>query len=160
MSLDDLGNIGEVIGAIAVVVSLLYLASQIRSNTRAVRASAVDSSISHSMGVRQSIFESGELARIYREGSQDPLALSEQDIFRFRLMCHNMLLSHWNIFSQTQFANLSTETWSSQIPVVRRMLSSEGGKWFWENYHHEFESGFQEEVARLLAESPGNNVTG
>jgi hypothetical protein len=80
------------------------------------------------MGVRLSIFESDDLTRIYRKGSRDPLALSEQDLFRFRLMCHNMLLSHWNIFSQAQVANLSTETWRSQIPVVHRMLSTQGGK--------------------------------
>ena len=34
MSLADLGNIGEFVGAIAVVASLVYLALQIRQNTR------------------------------------------------------------------------------------------------------------------------------
>lgn len=154
MSLEDWGNIGEVIGAIAVVVSLLYLAWQIRQNTEAVRASAVDSSISHSMGVRQSVSESPELTRIYHEGSQDPHSLSEQELFRYRLLCHNMLLSHWNIFAQSRFAGLTTETWSSQRPVVKRMLSSEGGRWFWENYRAEFEPIFQEEVDLILGESP------
>ena len=38
MLLDDLGNVGEFLGSIAVVVSLLYLAVQIRQNTRSVRA--------------------------------------------------------------------------------------------------------------------------
>ena len=154
MSLEDWGNISEVIGAFAVIVSLLYLAWQIRQNTEAVRASAVDSSISHSMGVRQSIFESQELTRIYHEGSQDPSSLAEQDLLRFRLLCHNMLLSHWNIFAQSKFAGLTTETWSSQRPVVRRMLSSEGGRWFWANYRQEFEPSFQLEVDQIIGESP------
>ena len=39
MSLEDLGNLGEFVGAIGVVVSLVYLAYQIRQNTAAVRAS-------------------------------------------------------------------------------------------------------------------------
>ena len=35
MNLGDLANLGQVIGAIAVVVSLFYVAHQIRQNTRA-----------------------------------------------------------------------------------------------------------------------------
>jgi hypothetical protein len=155
VSLDDLGNIGEMIGAVAVILSLLYLAFQIQQNTKAVRASAVDSSISHSMGVRQSLFESTELTRIYREGGEDPSALSEDDLIRYRLLVHNMLLSHWNIFAQARFADLSMETWTSQIPVVKRILSSAGGQWFWDNYRNEFETSFQDEVARIMKPDAG-----
>ena len=34
MTLQDLGNLGEFISAVAVVVSLVYVAYQIRQNTR------------------------------------------------------------------------------------------------------------------------------
>ncbi len=34
MSLEDLGNLGEFLGSIGVIVSLIYLALQIRQNTR------------------------------------------------------------------------------------------------------------------------------
>jgi hypothetical protein len=37
--LRDLADLAELIGAVAVVLSLLYLAAQIRQNTRAVRGS-------------------------------------------------------------------------------------------------------------------------
>ena len=40
LSLEDLGNIGEFVSAVAVVVSLLYLAMQIRQNTKSVQTSA------------------------------------------------------------------------------------------------------------------------
>lgn len=40
MNWDAIGAIGESIGAVAVVVSILYLSIQIRSNTRATKASA------------------------------------------------------------------------------------------------------------------------
>jgi hypothetical protein len=40
MTLEDLGNIGEFVAAIGVIVSLVYLATQIRQNTKAVRSSA------------------------------------------------------------------------------------------------------------------------
>jgi hypothetical protein len=152
VSLDDLGNIGEAIGAVAVVVSLVYLASQIRQNTRAVRATAVDSSIGHSMDVRKSLYESDALARIYTAGSNDPETLSAEDLVRFRMFYHNVLLSLSNIYSQTSLAGLPVETWSAQIPLLQRVLSTAGGKWFWTNYRHEFEPSFRDEVARISAD--------
>ena len=38
MNLNDLANLGQIIGAIAVVVSLIYVALQIRQNTNAIRS--------------------------------------------------------------------------------------------------------------------------
>ena len=40
MNVQDWGAIGEVVSAVAVVVSIVYLSIQIRSNTRATKASA------------------------------------------------------------------------------------------------------------------------
>ncbi len=40
MTLQDLGNIGEFVGALGVVASLIYLALQIRQNTRQLRNNA------------------------------------------------------------------------------------------------------------------------
>jgi hypothetical protein len=40
MTLQDLANLGEVIGAIAVIATLIYFTFEIRQNTRAVRRAA------------------------------------------------------------------------------------------------------------------------
>jgi len=101
------------------------------------------------MNVRRSLYENESLTRIYTLGSIDPETLSDEDRVRFRLLYHNILLSLWNIFSQTRLAGLPAETWSAQIPLLARVLSTEGGKWFWGNYSHEFEQSFQQEVARV-----------
>jgi hypothetical protein len=41
MTLSELSDIGEIVGGVAVVASLVYLALQIRQNTRAVRGSTL-----------------------------------------------------------------------------------------------------------------------
>ena len=43
MNWDAIGAVGELIGAIAVVITLVYLAIQIRQNTKTVRASTYQS---------------------------------------------------------------------------------------------------------------------
>ncbi len=47
MNLSDLANLGQVIGAVAVVISLIYVALQIRQNTNAVRAATAQSVHEH-----------------------------------------------------------------------------------------------------------------
>ena len=42
-TLQDLGSLGEFVGAIGVVVSLVYLAQQMRQNTTSVRAASFNS---------------------------------------------------------------------------------------------------------------------
>ena len=47
MTLNDLANLGQVIGALAVVVSLFDVASQIRQNTNAVRSATAQTVHEH-----------------------------------------------------------------------------------------------------------------
>ena len=47
MNLNDLANLGQIIGAIAVVISLIYVALSIRQNTNAVRAATAQSLHEH-----------------------------------------------------------------------------------------------------------------
>ena len=53
MNWEALGAIGEIVGAVAVIATLGYLAVQIRQNTRSVRAATLQS----------------VLARVYRAGA-------------------------------------------------------------------------------------------
>ena len=159
LSWQDLGSIGELISAIAVVVSLVYLAfqirqntSQINQNTKAAQATAFDSSITNAMVARQAIFENEDVARIFHQGSIDPKALSEEELLRYRLIIHNVLWSIWNVQSQAQVGGVSAETWQAQIAILRRLFSSEGARWFWVNYSEEFGLSFQQEVAMILSE--------
>jgi hypothetical protein len=167
LSWQDLGSLGELVSA--VVISLVYLVFQIRQNTgqinqntKAVRAAAIDSSVGHIMNVRQAIFESEAVAHIFHAGGSDPSSLSEEELVRYRLMTHNVIWSIWNIFSQSRYAELPTEIWTSQIPLLARLLSSAGGEWFWTNYGHELEQPFQDEVRRFLegAASQGSSTGG
>ena len=47
MNLNDLANLGQIIGAVAVVVSLIYVALQIRQNTNAIRSAAAQTVHEH-----------------------------------------------------------------------------------------------------------------
>jgi len=158
LSWQDLGSIGELISAVAVVVSLVYLAfqirqntSQIEQNTKAAQAAAFDSSIAHTMVARQAIFENEDVARIYHDGSIDPDSLSDHDRTRYRLVVHNVLWSIWNLQSQAQVGGVAMETWEAQLMILKRFMASKGARWFWSKYRGEFGESFQKEIAGILS---------
>jgi hypothetical protein len=147
---EAIGAIGEVIGALAVFCTLVYLASQIKQNTRAVQSSALDSTINIINTVRQSIYENDDVAQVYIKGLSSPDELSDLERVKFRLLLHNQLLSQSHIFAQTKFSNLLTSEWSAQKAILKRVLNSPGGQWFWENFECEFDQDFGTEINKIM----------
>jgi hypothetical protein len=150
MDWNALGAIGEIIGALAVFLTLGYLAVQIRQNTKAVRASALDSSVNAVNNVRVAIFQSSEVTALYQEGLVNPEELGDGERERFRLLMHTIIWSVWNIYAQTEYGGLSSSTWAAQLPFLNRVMNTRGGIWFWDKYQMEFEESFRKEVGRVM----------
>ncbi len=74
---------GEFIGGIAVVVSLIYLAGQIRQNSNLLEAAAEDSRMQTFNASTALIVGDPEIARIFWDGIEDREALSKADQRRF-----------------------------------------------------------------------------
>ena len=89
---------GEFLGGIAVVVSLIYLAGQIRQNSRLLRASSASTTQQAESLLSSLVVQDSELARIFWEGMADRAALSEADRRRFDplLGIHVIFISYCN----------------------------------------------------------------
>jgi len=74
---------GEVAGAIAVVVSLLYLSAQVRQGNRVARAAAQESLVNSFRNFQQPVASDAELYRIFDQGVDDFELLDDLDRGRF-----------------------------------------------------------------------------
>jgi len=79
MDITTLAAWGEFVGGIAVVVSLIYLASQIRQNSKLLRASATSTTAQLHMASNEMIAQDPEVSRLFFEGAADLDSLSEAD---------------------------------------------------------------------------------
>ena len=163
-TIQDLGAVGEFIGAIGVVITLVYLAHQIRQNTSQLKqnsltakAAAVNASNIALRETRQSIFESAEMPEIFLRGNENPKELSEMAMLRYRLVMQNVTEVMVDIYTQTLMTGFSPETWATQgVTLVERVLGCPGGQWFWEEYAGNYPPTFRTEVDRILSDlSPG-----
>lgn len=149
MNWEAIGAIGETLGAIGVIVTLVYLASQLRQNTNALRAASIDSTIKLGNDVRQSMYGDPDMTAIYFNGLTDVDSLTELERERFRLIMTNSLWALWNAYAQSLLGG--RQSWAAQKYILRRVLTQPGGAWFWDTYRGEFDHDFQLEVDRVLA---------
>jgi hypothetical protein len=83
MDITTLAAWGEFLGGIAVVVSLVYLASQIRQNSKLLRASTASATTQTVFSGGAMMVQDPEVARIYWAGIEDRDSLQEGDRQRF-----------------------------------------------------------------------------
>src|SRR5262245_48135265 len=98
MTLQDLGNIGDFVGAVAVLLSLIYLAVQVRHNTRGLEQNAelmrlsFEQSIRHeAVQFRSAISGNADLARIWSRGLAGTSDFDPSESVRFELLMVNVV---------------------------------------------------------------------
>jgi hypothetical protein len=148
MNWDAVGALAELVGAGAVVLTLIYLSIQLRHNTQAVRNESERGVLEDANTWMYKIIENPELAELYRKGMRGE-ELSSNDRLRYRLLM-GTLLSHWNhAFKVGAFDIVQ----NAEIPSV---LSKIGGAEYWkqsvENGDMSYDEGFVAYMNDLLKE--------
>ncbi len=126
MTLQDLGNVGEFVAAIGVVVSLIYLAFQIRQNTGSIRASTEMTAMTAWNQVNAQLSGSADLAELLSRGSLDLESLDRGERTRF----HSVMMSLFNIletfYRQYHAGALEADVWNGWEEFLRQTLRDPG----------------------------------
>jgi hypothetical protein len=131
VSLSDLANIGEFVGGIAVIATLVYLAIQIRQNTRSVRSATFQSVVDSFTDYTFELSKNAELTRLYLHGLNEPDQLSEQDSRRFHFLMLTIIRRFESAFQQQSSMMLTPSQWSGFRGSAAGVLSSPGGSKWW-----------------------------
>ncbi len=83
MNWDAIGAIAELLGAVGVIASLVYLAGQIRQNTRATRGATYQDLVGLFHQGQVNVANDAEVSELLRIGMQDSSQLNEADGYRF-----------------------------------------------------------------------------
>jgi hypothetical protein len=144
-----LGNYGEFLGAIAVVVTLGYLAAQIRQNTRSVRASSFQSGVDGINLLNNLLAQDESLARIFRTGNERLGSLTEDERVRYGFL----YLSAFRSFESMYFHYLhgtGTELWGTHKEHISVLLTNPGVQEWWKNNPLTFTPEFSQFVEQRL----------
>ena len=97
MSIQEWGAIGEIVGGIAVVASLVYLAMQIRQNTRqlsmtvkATELAAFERNVEAGNRIREMLITNPDVAELFARGLKSYERLAASDKLRFDMVIRNV----------------------------------------------------------------------
>lgn len=155
MNWDAIGAVGEIIGAIAVVVSLAYLGVQIRIQNRESRIASVHE-VLEGFRTEISAFRNAELAELLAKGAKDFEVLSETEKIQFIAMIQGPFRFWEEAYHHYREHRLSPEMWNGIHAQMRDFSSTPGSRKVWALRRHTFSEEFRTYVDNI---EPGSYRT-
>lgn len=134
ITLQDLGNLGEFLGALGVIISLVYLAKQMQQNTTSVRAASFNSMVQNSIRLLEHAFIDSEFASFLHRVEENPSTLTPEEKVRWDAYMTAVYRHFGNLVYQFRVGALDREMWESYERTLDFHLRMPSWRtWFEEN---------------------------
>ena len=130
--LDTLGNLGDFIGGIAVVVTLAYLAYQMRRSTETVRANSVRELTESILSATAALVES-ENAEIYLRGARSYSSLTSEEKFRFGMLLGLFVARFETVLEYQERGMVNDAYVVFQSDAIRLIFGNPGVREWWKS---------------------------
>lgn len=134
--------------SVAVIVSVIYVAIQIKLNTKAVRSATYQNIISNIAAIEARISEDKELARVFRVGRRGE-RLEPDEQLRFNELMSSFFNFHENLHYQYRQHLLDEDLWKGWNENLSLYLSRPGCRAWWDGTAHLYSKNFREYVDSL-----------
>ena len=165
MNLDILGNLGEFIGAVGVVASLLLVARRMRlgieqtqRNTKSVRAATFNSMVENSIRLLEHVFRDPELADFLARAADNPDGLTAGERLRWNSYMTAIFRHMGNLVYQQETGAMEDKMWESYRRSFKEHLLSEGWVAWYLDHSHLFDERLADAVHAILEELASEGV--
>ena len=152
MSISEIGSIGELLGAVATGVTLVYVASQIRGKTSWTKRHAWVNTIDRIVDWGAKLNANTELHEIYREGKAGFADFDDEKKHRYHLVLAEILVACEAVHEHSKTRSIKSESIDAIDKRILRELDGAGAlTWCRELGRDFFAIDFVEDVEKLLA---------
>ncbi|HVU22405.1 MAG TPA: hypothetical protein VHE09_16865 [Rhizomicrobium sp.] len=158
MSLSDLAAIGSFVSGIAVVVSFVFLALQIRQSNRNQKSLMQQGRTTRNVEILLHIADPF-VSEMMLEAHADIRAMDPKKIWAFYGVAAAVFWTYEDSFLQFQRGMLDRESWSSDATTIKRLLASPAYRVAWKMAREGISGGYREyvdSVMRDVANAPRN----
>ena len=129
--LEVLGNLGEFIGGVAVIVTIIYLAIQVRGNTSALRTRSRQDIVESFRTFYRPLFDNPELSQVYLGGLRKYPDLPQPSRLQFASYMNDHVLHFQGAFALYESGALDGETYRAYLDYLAAHLATPGGSAYW-----------------------------
>ncbi len=156
MDLQSLANLGEVVGAVAVVASLLYLAVQVRQSTKAQQTENYARAVDRISSMQATLSQDSEVSRIFATGVEDASNLTALEKIRFTWFLYEMFDAFEFMFHTYRSGEMPEEVWQRWALTVAFWMNFPGVLTWWENRPVDLTESFTLHVKSIIQDNPTN----
>ncbi len=157
MKLKQWASVAEIIGAVAVVVSLVYVGIQVHDSAGAVRSAAANDTNAALQAWYMEVGSDRETSSLIWRGLMSEEALPDEEEFQYLMMTHAVFLSFQNSYLLAQEGTIDQELLGSLHTTIGNINQLPGMQRYWRQRRSYLHAGFAEWVDRLSAE--GSDIT-
>ena len=150
MNWEIVGSTGEWAGAIAVVVTLFYLARQIRQNTHATRATSHHAITDALNELNFTLATNDSAAQIWQSGMKDRGALNDLQRDQYDALVRAYLHVCDTMYYQAQVGAGDHGLWQAEQRYVAITLTTKGGSEWWQENHQSISADFRNAVEAII----------
>lgn len=152
MNWSAVNALAQVVAAVGVILTLVYLAMQIRQNTRAIRRSAYQELLNYITNVNLMLTGDRELCVLSIKARAGLGELDEADQMRLLVWFGTVFRHYQNAFNLYREGVITFEQWESMSTPLTRHLQTQGGRDMWDVVRSGFLPAFQDMVDGRLNE--------
>ena len=153
MNWEALGSIAEVTGAAGVIVSLIYLAAQIRDQNRESRSATTNALTQQWSLVMSGVSTSETLGDIYIRGLDNFDELTPGEKMRFTAFLSQMTQITESLQNHYFEGKLDPDLWRGYDARMKDVFSQPGVKSWWGTRRHHFSEKAQRYLDAIVTES-------
>jgi len=155
MSFEQISYLAQIVASVAVVASLIFVALQIKQNTRALQRNEHNSTMEQWTVIRQAIAQNREIAELMTAGLQGERAMDAADQLRLEQMLQENAWAAFHIWDRTQRGIFPKGTFEATGgALLGTLLRTLGGESWWRKAKHiGFHPGFVLDVDAMLAKT-------
>ena len=146
MNWDAMGAIAEVLGAIGVIGTLMYLAVELRKSTTATRQQSYHSIVTRRTEIFDGIVRDRKLMDIWMTGFSGG-DLDELDSNRFFYQTTNYMSHFQDVYMQFRAGTVESKVWEAERRMLGASLPQPGFLSWWQEAEQYFMPEFVEAVA-------------
>lgn len=156
MDLQALANLGELFGGIAVIVSLVYLAFQVRQNTLSLRTENYGRALDRIASIQGELARNAAVSRTFAKGVADVSSLTPSERIQFTWELYEAFGAFEFMFHAAQNRALPDEIWTRWSATVAWWLSFPGVQRWWEHRPAPFTASFTAYVEEIRRRNPAD----
>jgi hypothetical protein len=157
VTLNELGSLGEFISGIAVVVTLIYLAVQIRHNTRAVRSSMHHAMIESTLRIAESVSDTADVGRIVLKADEDFDNLTKEERIRFEAYAERVFNNFESVFYSYRNSMIEEDLWESWESSYLADVSRSAMRRYWQEERPQHLRDFMDFVEEFYRTHPASD---